>query len=470
MEKKNGMSERLCKLETQILDIEDTVKEIKNSITPEKEVFDIDHLEKEASSNCFDYHIIQELDEEVAYKYVVYLAMIAEKTSDLSVRIKQYYHLLRVYHSAKGKHNIGHSLLRDSKISEIEDIAVLGEMNEDVLTSFFVDALLMVFASAVSDEQLDLICELFAFCGLKKVCVRDIIRITSAIIMQNEEELLDISKECNINAFYCYFGKTPDYFVLDNIDNASNFKGENILVYKNKICDRNELLDIDSLGKKFIIFKKCEFDNILGIKCHATKVIFDECLFTNCVQRNELSTRSWWNQKYENGNPKTIFMECKGAELTDCKFINCSLLGVGKKSSVFSFSESTLNRCHFSNCNIAISTHSAAEGQVLLLQNSSIDDCEFIDCSSYGEGDYGRFDSFHMKLVCAIGGHICNCSFHKCTASSQDVTNGEKDNFILLCNDRCKEYENDFSECTAEQTFCYGRDHMYDIKTSRKIE
>ena len=122
MEKKNGMSERLCKLETQILDIENTIKEIKNSIIPEKEVFDIDHLEKEASSNCFDYHIIQELDEEVAYKYAVYLSVIAEKTSDLSVRIKQYYHLLRVYHTAKDRHNIGHSLLRDSKISEIEEL------------------------------------------------------------------------------------------------------------------------------------------------------------------------------------------------------------------------------------------------------------------------------------------------------------------------------------------------------------
>ena len=469
MEKKNGMSERLCKLETQILDIENTIKEIKNSIIPEKEVFDIDHLEKEASSNCFDYHIIQELDEEVAYKYAVYLSVIAEKTSDLSVRIKQYYHLLRVYHTAKGRHNIGNSLLRDSKISTIEDIAQLGEMKEDVLTSFFVDALLMVFASAVSDEQLDLICELFAFCGLKKDCVRDIKRITSAIIMQNEEELLDISKECNINAFYCYFGKKPDYFVLDSIGNASNFKGRNILVYKNKVCDRNEVFDIDSLGKNLIIFKKCEFDNIVGIKCHTTKVIFEECLFTNCVQRNELSS-SLEKRKYENGNPKTLFMDCKGVELTDCKFINCSLLGVGQKSSVFSFSESTLNRCHFSNCNIAISTHSDPEGQVLLLQNSGMDDCEFVDCSSYGEVEYGRFDSFHMKIVTAIGGHVCNCNFHKCTADSQNVSYGTKDNFILLFNDRCKEYENDFSECTAYQTSNYGNNRMYELKISRKID
>ena len=460
------IKDEIIKLENQILELQNTVERLKvEEVVDTNDVkMDFFKLEKAATNNKLLAHPITECDAEVMYKYCVLLAMIVEQSEDVSVRIKQYYHVLRIYH-VKEDNMIIDSLIRDARISSVSELIFIKEnLSDELLIHFLVDVFILISIDERQDKQIDFMIEIFGFYGIKKKEIKIINMIVKAVLEMSEEQLLQISSMIDINSYFSYIGKCPEYIVVPRINDIKNCNAKTVLIYGDKICDKNDIFNIDGLKKDKVIFKKCTFDNVIGFVSSSTEVVFDECKITNCVQNNEKSS---WGLRYANDKNTTYFMNCKKITIINSLFEKCHLLGVGQNSRVFMLENASLKDTSFIDCRLAVSTRSGATGAVLYLKNSVMSNCELTNCTVYGEGSYGRFDSFHMRITSAMGGRITDNKFIKCYADSQSVSDGKKDNYILVSDDRCKESNNSFKDCDATQTWNYERCHGYEVKVKR---
>lgn len=468
-----NVNEELTKLEDQFVDMQRTLEKIKEKISSEPQVtIDFNYLEKEAESNIMADHPISGLDKELVYRYCLALAFIAEMSENNDARIKQYYYIFRVYHAAYDD-LVGEELVRDAKLIALADLCFIKEnYSSEQMEYFFVDVLLLFAIGNEQDKQMDLFCELAAFLGISKKQINLICLITKAILEKDEDALLEVSREKDINAYYSYLGYIPQYYVVSKISEIESVSNDSVLVFGDKIQDINEVIDFDSYGKKELYFKKCCFDNILGIKSENenTKIHFIDCRFENCRQEN-LSAES--NFRYEGGKPTTYFLKCKNAQIINTVFDNCNLLGVGKRSKIFDFRNSSIMKCKFVNCHIGVSVRgrsrfggisspggisSLAKGSVISAVDTSIVNCEIISCSAHGEDDYyGDYDYLYgMTIVSIRQGQITGTKFISCKSKARHS------NYILVFNDRCKEKNNDFIDCEAKQV-----NHGRDLKIQR---
>lgn len=461
------ISDEFARLENQFVDMQRTLEKIKEKISYKNQAaIDFNHLEKEAANNSIAHHPISQSDKELVYRYCLALALIAETSGDNETRIKQYYYIFRVYHASYDDF-ICEELLRDVKLVSLDGLDFIKEnYSLEQLENFFVDLLLLCIIGNKQDKQMDLFCELAAFLGMTAKQLNLVCLITKAILEKDEEALLEIAREKDINAYYPYFGCIPKYYVVSKISDINSVSGDCVLVFGEKIQDINEIMDFDDYDKKEIYFKNCCFDNILGIKSKKTSLHFIGCRFENCKQE-KLKKSGWGNLRYENGNPTAHFMECNNAQITNTVFDSCTLLGIGQNSSVFEFKNSVITECKFSNCSIGVSVHHNATGSVIHAVDTSIVNCEITGCSAYGEGNYGQFDTFHMRIVSIQQGRITDTKFVNCDSDSQYVSDRTDDDYILVFNDRCKEINNEFINCKAEQTTNYGGNRYHEVKIQR---
>lgn len=463
---------KLEKLEIQFLDMQKSIEQMKELVSEgTKSDVDYSYIEKYAKSNKFITHNIANEEKEIIYKYCCCLAAVVELTNVIEQKVKQYYHVFRIYHTCM-EEEVYEDLIRDSKTISVEELLFLKENLQPVyIQNFLVDMLLMIsFDENKNEKQMDYFCEVVGLLGTSQKELEQIMQIVKAILLTDEEMLLKCAFVSDINGYYAYLGFVSEYFVITKFKEILTASSNKILVYGGELKDINEVVDMDGYGKKEIYFKNCKFENILGIWSEETITRYKNCVFLDCKQEKLKTTPSWSDLKYENGNPQKFFMNGKNIYMENTEFINCTLLGVGQQSSVLKLMYSTIKKCKFKNCKIGISVRSAAAGAVLDLKNTSVEECIFEGCEAYGEGTYGRFDHFYMRIVYMIQGRITNTKFIDCRSSSQYVSDGTDNNYILLFDDRCKEDSNDFINCYAEQSRNFGSNRSHDLKGSFSVK
>lgn len=457
-----NIQEEINLLEDQITELSKSLNRLKNCVTEKKEEIDVASLEREAQNNKLVNHPMAGCDLELIYRYCVALAAIAELNEDVNTKIKQYYYVLRIYHTLD-KTQIVTKLMRDARIASIKDIGFIKEnMFSKQLEAFLVDVLLMISGETINEKQLSYFCELVAFCGISKNELTIICSIVKAILEMKMDDLLKLSSKCDINQYISYWGENFEYTVVPKLADVKKTSSDSVMIYGAQILDQNEPIKFDEYGKKKLLFLNCHFDNVLSFESSNTMVSFKNCKIENCKQERK-SNSSW--RRYENTNETTYFFNCNKVNLFNTTFKNCDLLGFGQNSSLFLFEDAIVEYCSFINCNLGVSIRGGdVSGAVIQSINSAINHCIMINCNAYGEGDYGRFSYAYMRLVQMQGGRITNCKFEKCLVESKRESDETVYNYILLFDERCKESNNEFNECTTRQVWNYGSGKSNEMK------
>ena len=91
---------KLEKLEVQFLEMQKSIAQMKEMVSEEgKNEIDYSYVEKCAKSNRFITHNLANEEQELIYKYCCCLAAVADLTNVTEQKVKQYYHVFRVYHT-----------------------------------------------------------------------------------------------------------------------------------------------------------------------------------------------------------------------------------------------------------------------------------------------------------------------------------------------------------------------------------
>lgn len=199
---------KLEKLEIQFLEMQKSIDQMKELVSEsEKSDVDYSYVEKCAKSNQFITHNIANKEEEIIYKYCCCLASIIELNNVAEQKVKQYYHVFRIYHTCM-EEDVYEDLMRDSKTISVEDLLFLKENLQPIyIQNFLVDMMLMIsFDENKNDKQMDYFCEVVGFLGISQKELEQIIKITRAILLVDEEMLSQVVLERVINGYYAYLG------------------------------------------------------------------------------------------------------------------------------------------------------------------------------------------------------------------------------------------------------------------------
>ncbi|MDO5406471.1 MAG: hypothetical protein Q4F28_04000 [Eubacteriales bacterium] len=451
------------KLDMQMIEMMTTLDNIKDNLEqPEEIIIDIDKIEKYAIQSKFLKHIIENLDEELAYKYCVALASAIDLVEEKEKKIKQFYYIFRIYHVHYSS-QISENLLRDSKIFSMDDWELLlNGVSADEKRNLLVDFLLMISLDGMPDsKQAEYLCEIFAYADYKEKDIRVILQLVKAILVCDKEQMYELVDKINVNYYIPYLGSKLEFYVLGDISQIASCDSPNIMIVNGNIRDKNQQIDLDQFGKSSLIFKNCQFENVVGLVAKKTKVYLKECFFKNCKQNNLKSNTAnsiglmpfmgSSRYKYNKSDKKKFLLELTNAKLENTTFKNCFVEGFANNSSLLKLIDSEIISCKFDNCRIGVHADSKASCAIIDADRTTVENCIFSDCSSYGEGEYGRFDYFYMYIVKAGGGKVIDNIFTKCKCDGENVNDKNFNNYILAYSNNTYEKNNTFSECTTTQ-------------------
>ena len=446
------------RLDIQLSEMYKSIERLKNIVLDNKtKKININYIETSALHSPLKNHVINKLGEELGYKYCGALASAVEITGNTEKKIKQLYFVFRIYHTVFSE-KIGENLIRDAKLFSVDDWNTLFEgLTEDVKINFFVDMLLMCSYDKQTDEkQVEYFCELIALSGCKSVDIKKICNIVRTLLLMDKKDLLKLSKYIDVNPYLCYFVDDINYYVVSSLEKAKETDAKSVMIYGENFKDISEVVDLDTYGKEEITFENCYFENIEGIKNKSTKVYLLNCNFFDCRHENFLPRRQYSfggfsDMKYDTETKQCYFLDMEMARIENTTFKKCNIEGFKNSSSVLQLKNCSMKRCQFLDCKIGIHAHSSANGSIVQAVGTYIERCVFKNCTAYGEGEYGRFDCFGMKIIESHGGSILNNIFEKCCCDAQDVSDKNFNNYIITYDKRCREENNKFIECEVSQ-------------------
>ena len=199
---------KLEKLEVQFLEMQKSIAQMKEMVSEEgKNEVDYSYVEKCAKSNRFITHNLVGEEQEIIYKYCCCLAAVADLTNVMEQKVKQYYHVFRVYHTCVEDYAY-EELLRDSKTISVNDLLCLKENLRPVhIQNFLVDMLLMIsFDENKNEKQMDYFCEVVSSFGVSQKELEQITQIVKAILLVDEEWLSFRVSEKVLKGYYAYLG------------------------------------------------------------------------------------------------------------------------------------------------------------------------------------------------------------------------------------------------------------------------
>jgi hypothetical protein len=200
-----------------------------------------------------------------------------------------------------------------------------------------------------------------------------------------------------------------------------------------------------------------------------TKTVFTDCLFENCKQER---VRMDFFKLLESGEPNTPMhlLVMNKSTFKNVTFRDCCVEDAQSGSSVLKLFDSKVLNCRFENCKVSVNTHSSSvsspTGVILDAETTDIKDCEFMECSSYGETSYGRYTHYYMYILRVVEGSTVGNVFKNCKCNGKDTSDVCFANYILAYFGSY-EKNNSFENCKTSQCV-YSSDYKHEMKTQLK--
>lgn len=453
------LDKEIEKLDIKISEIQHSVGCVKELLANSKMVeksIDISKIAKIAHANVLTNHRIRQLDDDLGYKYCCALASFSMLVDNTKQKVTQLLFVLRIYYAKEQNLSID-DFVRDMNLFSINDWdSLIQELDDETTENLFVDLIMMIhLCPDVNENQMEFLCQLAALAGKNETDFSLYSKIVKAILQQKKEDLFDLVNDSkNVNQYRGYFRDSFTYSVVGKLEDIIQAKNDKICLWKVEIRDRSELLDIDIYQKSEIDFLSCIFDNVMGIIGNQTKSTFQNCIFSNCEQKNMDSRTDMFGYQrymYANSEEKRFFINMENAVFRKCRICNCSVEGYLNESAVFQVSNSEIDGCIFENCKVGIHNHRDACGAIVKINKTTIKNSEFNTCSSYGEGEYGRYDNFYMRILEGHESKIMDNVFKECQCDAQSVTDKNFYNYIVVYNSNCRVENNKYESCTCYQ-------------------
>lgn len=453
-----NIEQEVQKLDVQIMNMVDTLDNIKEIVLKKDEVVDIDYrqLERMAMKSKFQKHIVEKLDDEIAYKYCLALASATQIVENKSKSEKQMYLMYRIFHT-KNNELIAKNIMRDVRIFTVSDLEmVVNSLSDDEVFNLLVDMLLMMSLDGeVDEEQAKYMSEVFAYVGFDERKIILVGRVVKAILMCNEEELCFLAKAVDVNNYLGYIGVDSDFYVVGKFSDISKNKHKKIKVAGDTVKDVKIIIDCDTFGKDEITFVGCHFERITGIKALKTKVNIIDCEFVDCVQARPKEKRSSGELYYPSTNETTYFMEIKHATIENSKFNNCVVKGYGENSRTFMFTDSIIKNCTFESCRVWLVSNTA---ELLNVSDSTIEKCIFNNCTVYGKDNspLGRIiRTSYLRLINAKHSVIVDNRFVNSSCEMNSSSIRDRDtvfNYMIGYGGDNHQKNNKFENCVTAQS------------------
>lgn len=456
----DGLDKEIEKLDIKISEIQHSVGCVKELLANSKMVeksIDISKIAKVARANVLTNHRIGQLDDDLGYKYCCALASFSMLVDNTKQKVTQLLFVLRIYY-AKGQNLSTDAFVRDMNLFSINDWdSLIQELDDEIIENLFVDLLMEIYLCPdVNEEQMEFLCQLAALGGKNETDFALYAKIAKAILQQKKEDLFDLVNDSkNVNRYSGYFREPFDYCIVGKLEDISKVKNDKICLWKDEIKDRLEILDIDTYQKSEIVFGNCTFDNVLGIYGSHTRSIFDKCLFSNSEQKNiNISTDLYGHKRimYGNSEEKRYFINIQNAVFTKCRIRNCSVEGYLNESAVLQLTNSVMDGCIFENCKVGIRDTIYTQGALVNLKKTTLKNCEFYGCSSYGEDASNRdYPDYYMRILEARDSRVMDNTFKECQCNTQNAYKKNLNNYIVVYNSNCIVENNIYQSCACSQ-------------------
>ena len=456
--------------------VSDEVAKMKSeSDKPAADINQEDKLLRLAKEYPITSHVLRDCAENVRYDYIAVLMSLFDIHGNEQLRLQRMLLIYRIIASFDNKINISDYVVRSMKVDIKYWDSFLTTLDSRTAFSFAVDVLLlgMYDVSSTKRKKYEEISDILQFLKLERALINKAAKIAKAIMEQDFDCLLqqiEPSDDMNYSCFLGYFTSIPYNGIANNLESAGKMKG-NVLVANAVVSHCKEFINLDNYAANDICFRGCTFEFIRGIRSKNKRVTFEDCSFNgNAFEVTERSggfgffrssyTECEKDYVFIQGNNfkfiKSKFADCKASksllnvsdsELTECKFVNCSGQNMNR-SYLFDLKATRVYNSKFSNCRIETKTEGAPIGGIAVITNGSVHNCDFNNCTSYGDSSYGSYGHYYMRIICAENSKISKCSFKQCCCRTDDSSNRTVENYIIGLKNS-KEENNEFINCES---------------------
>lgn len=462
------LENKILKLEAQIATISRTLLELKEEFQEnqmDEENIDIKKIEKYARQARFKGHFLQNIEKEIALKYLTMLVVpVYSLENQPEKKRKQLSFISRIYYSLFDQEDFLKDMIQEAKMTDLSDYELLGEeLSMEFKECFLVDLYLLICidGNIIDREQLDFFCEIYSFFCMKKDKLSVIIELGNAILIQDDEKIITLRSKIDSNLFKCYMLNAPKEKIIRGFYELEECSDKDIMIVGMHMEDEKEILDIDKFKREFIVFKDCSFRNIKGMTAQSTKTKFLNCTFKDCSYKNYVNEQQadnfFGSHVYGYFDNSIIMFSLRNTILERTVFENCIIAGYRTHSYIFSLNESVIKDCKFINCLVGVKdTHPTAA--VIDCYNTKIENNQFIKCVSRAESTYGSYESYYMYIIQNENGIVVNNIFNECKCDYQYELHCSCYNYIVALIES-REENNLFHHCDSYQSSSeYGKE------------
>lgn len=480
------MSEKLKKIEFELNKLSEMISEFQQEQDKQSNtMFDYEKIENYGKTKPLVCHAIGDLDRELRRKYLLLLVAAVELADGFERRMRQLYFISRLYYSVEKDCGILESLSQEAKMIEQSDIVRWNEQFPENYKDVLVTDLLLMCSldGTIEDVQRNYfgeICTLFNY-GERKI--NAVVSMCKAILLQNDDMLIDLIVEMDANLFKCYLNEYFEEKILFGLESLSENTDAVVVLANTDIGKTPKNLDFDAYGKKKIIFKNCRFTDTKPVIALKTECIFEKCVFQGYSY--ELEHLDWceiscyWDYHDENeicpeklsylptrkGKNGSVAVEgftyfyFRKAKFRMCEFRDIDISAEdwfgGNEFTFIRIEESIIESCKFEKCRIKINTGTLSAYctdmmSIIHSNNSRIISCDFAECKYdfIPQKEVGMLSS----IIYAVNGEVSRNYFYKCELNgSKNIVNKIYNYFI--CLDKTKFFENTFEQCNCRQKY-----------------
>ena len=481
------MSEKLRKIELELHKLSEMISEFQSE--QDKQInnqIDYGAIENYGKTKPIKRHIIEKMDNELRYKYLVLLMAGVELANSQELKTKQLYFISRLYYSAEKANGILETLTQVAKTLEQSDMVQWKEQfSEDEKDVLLTDLLLMCSLNGnVEEKQREFFGELCALFNMSKEKISAIIAMCKAILLQEDDEIMNLIAKMDANLFKCYMKEYVKEPILHGLDSIKECKDSVVILANTDIGKTEKNLDFDVYEKQKIIFKNCRFTDTKPVIALKTECVFERCVFQDYDYELDESDSSWlwmayfehaslrcpehlsyiphWKGRYrftyESEHIDFAYFYLKKALFISCKFrdIIISAEDWGNRSTTFSFmraEDSRIESCSFERCRLKIKAElvdsvSLDMASILNVYNSQVLFCNFIECIY--EHMPSRWTTMFGSILWAVNGEVKQNYFAKCKFGGNENIKDRMSNYII-CLDKAKEQGSIFEQCECRQ-------------------
>lgn len=374
-----------------------------------------------AKSHTFSTHILRECEENVRKDYMAILFSIFGKEEKEEVRKKRLLFLYRILFSFDEKADVLDYVTRSMKVDEEALDRFLSIINKEVSFYFAVD-LLMLGMMVGSEDRMGFreIADILEIIKLDGTEIKKAVKVARAIVEQDFYKLLLCGEKRGIYGYDRNFGYLSEKNDMKNSDKQKRIirTDNEVLFINQENADLKEFIDFDEYKEEEIVFYKCEFRNIRGIRNFKKRVTFMECCFKDIVYDHFFYVESYMNTVLRDGVSKVLYSFIQGQNymIIKTKFQKC------KSASLIDVSDSRIEGCKFEDCEgyFRLEYMDSKNGDIfysyfLKLEKTIIEKCEFSKCFSASHTPYPiNLTNEFMGLVFINDGEMKNCKFINC--------------------------------------------------------